>query len=62
MIEHMQHIQELKTYMRKKVESEIPGTIINGENDENSLYTVLNCCHRWPEQMIHPIVPYLWSS
>jgi cysteine desulfurase len=44
MIEHMQHIQELKTYMRKKVESEIPGTIINGENDENSLYTVLNCC------------------
>ena len=44
MIEHMQHIQELKTYMRKKVESEIPGTVINGENDENSLYTVLNCC------------------
>ncbi len=44
MIEHTQHIQELKTYMRKKVESEIPGTIINGENDENSLYTVLNCC------------------
>ena len=44
MIEHMQYIQELKTYMRKKVESEIPGTIINGENDENSLYTVLNCC------------------
>ena len=44
MIEHMQHIQELKTYMRKKVESEIPGTVINGENEENSLYTVLNCC------------------
>jgi len=44
MKEHQKHIQELKTYMRKKVESEIPGTIINGENDENSLYTVLNCC------------------
>jgi cysteine desulfurase len=42
--EHQQHIQELKTYMRKKIESEIPGTIINGEADENSLYTILNCC------------------
>jgi cysteine desulfurase len=41
---HQQHIQELKTYMREQLEHEIPGTSINGENDKNSLYTVLNCC------------------
>jgi cysteine desulfurase len=41
---HQQQIQELKTYMRNQVQQQLPGTTFNGEDDDNSLYTVLNCC------------------
>lgn len=47
MDQHQKHIQELKTYMREQIQAIIPGTEINGEDDEHSLYTVLNC--RFPK-------------
>jgi len=39
---HHKHIQELKTYMIKKLEQNIPGVEFNGDAKGNSLYTVLN--------------------
>lgn len=40
---HQDHIQELKTYMKGRLEAEIPGIAFNGETDaDKSLYTVLN--------------------
>lgn len=43
MQQHQDHIQELKTYMKGRLEAEIPGIAFNGETDaDKSLYTVLN--------------------
>jgi cysteine desulfurase len=43
MQQHQDHIQELKTYMKSRLEAEIPGIAFNGETDaDKSLYTVLN--------------------
>jgi cysteine desulfurase len=44
MAEHQQHVTELKSYMIKKLRTEIPGVSFNGdsENLDRSLYTVLN--------------------
>ncbi|GAB3934050.1 cysteine desulfurase family protein [Mucilaginibacter myungsuensis] len=40
---HKDHIQGLKSYMKKQLEDSIPGIQFNGETDEDkSLYTVLN--------------------
>lgn len=47
MNEHQKHIQELKTYMREQIQKHIAGVEINGEDDNHSLYTVLNC--RFPK-------------
>jgi len=45
MEEHQKHIMALKDYMREKIMSAVPGTIVNGETShEKSLYTVLNLC------------------
>lgn len=38
------YIKEIKNYMIKKLQEEIPGIHFNGPVDENSLYTVLNVC------------------
>ncbi|QNK61807.1 cysteine desulfurase [Pedobacter sp. PAMC26386] len=43
MAEHQAYIQELKTYMKDRLVTEIPAITFNGETDpEKSLYTVLN--------------------
>lgn len=43
MMEHQEHIQQLKTYMKDKLLAEVPGILFNGETDaDKSLYTVLN--------------------
>lgn len=40
---HRTYIQQLKSYMKDKLEAEVPGISFNGETaPENSLYTVLN--------------------
>lgn len=39
---HHKHVQELKTYMIKKLEENIPGIAFNGDAKGSSLYTVLN--------------------
>ncbi|KEQ30735.1 cysteine desulfurase [Pedobacter antarcticus 4BY] len=40
---HQQVIQELKSYMKTRLEEEVPGISFNGETEpEKSLYTVLN--------------------
>ncbi|WP_374950340.1 cysteine desulfurase family protein [Mucilaginibacter sp.] len=40
---HQAYIQELKSYMKAKLEQDVPGVSFNGETDpEKSLYTVLN--------------------
>jgi len=45
MEEHQTYIQGLKTYMKEKLLSEVPGIDFNGETEpEKSLYTVLNVC------------------
>lgn len=45
MDEHIKHIQGLKNYMKEQLEKNIPGISFNGETgNDNSLYTVLNCC------------------
>ncbi len=49
MEEHQTHIRGLKNYMKEQLKSNIEGMDFNGETDENSLYTVLNC--RFP---LHP--------
>lgn len=42
---HHEYIQELKSYMMRQLEANIPGCQFNGEIDpERSLYTVLNVC------------------
>jgi cysteine desulfurase len=38
------YIREMKSYMIKKFQDEMPGIYFNGPVDENSLYTVLNVC------------------
>ena len=40
--EHQRHVQALKDRMREKVLKLIPGSTINGDPTEDSLYTVLN--------------------
>ncbi|MEQ9186524.1 MAG: cysteine desulfurase family protein [Cryomorphaceae bacterium] len=40
--EHSNYILGLKHYMMKKLKSELPGVIFNGDAEGNSLYTVLN--------------------
>jgi cysteine desulfurase len=43
MDEHQQYIQGLKSYMKQRLEENIPGVAFNGETaPEKSLYTVLN--------------------
>lgn len=43
MQEHQDHIQGLKTYLKERLQAEVPGIGFNGENDpNNSLYTILN--------------------
>lgn len=42
MKEHQNHIQEVKTYMIKRLEETIPGVTFNGDYLGESLYTVLN--------------------
>ncbi len=42
MKEHATHIQGIKDYMIKKLESSIPGIEFNGDTKGRSLYTVLN--------------------
>jgi cysteine desulfurase len=43
MEQHHAHIQELKTYLKDKLSSEVPDLFFNGETDpDKSLYTVLN--------------------
>lgn len=43
MDEHRNYIQDLKTYMKTKLEKEVPGISFNGETAaDQSLYTVLN--------------------
>lgn len=49
MDEHMVHVKALKNYMIEQLKANIPGVEFNGETDEHSLYTVLNC--RFPH---HP--------
>ncbi|MBS1636953.1 MAG: cysteine desulfurase [Bacteroidetes bacterium] len=49
MDEHIAHIKGLKNYMIQELQKAIPGTDFNGETDDHSLYTVLNC--RFPH---HP--------
>lgn len=45
MEEHQTTIQDLKTYMKEKLEEIVPGIIVNGENNpDKSLYTVLSVC------------------
>jgi cysteine desulfurase len=39
---HQNHIQEVKTYMIKRLEETIPGVTFNGDYNGESLYTVLN--------------------
>ncbi|TWR29471.1 cysteine desulfurase [Mucilaginibacter pallidiroseus] len=40
---HQAHIQGIKSYMKAKLEQEVPGVTFNGETDPSkSLYTVLN--------------------
>ncbi|WP_129716611.1 cysteine desulfurase family protein [Pedobacter sp. SYP-B3415] len=40
---HQQYIQSLKDYLKKRLQTEVPGVAFNGEVDpEKSLYTVLN--------------------
>ena len=42
---HHNHIQDIKSYMIKKLKETIPGVHFNGDcESENSLYTVLNVC------------------
>lgn len=43
MEEHQKHIRGLKNYMKEQLVKNIEGMEFNGETDENSLYTVLNC-------------------
>ena len=43
MDEHIAHIKGLKNYMKEQLQKNIPGIEFNGETDDNSLYTVLNC-------------------
>ncbi len=43
MDEHQKHIRGLKNYMKEQLINNIEGMEFNGETDENSLYTVLNC-------------------
>lgn len=40
--QHQEHISALKRAMRKRVLAAIPGTSVNGDDGEDSLYTVLN--------------------
>ena len=41
--EHQNHVSELKQYMKRRLEQELPGVVFNGDSaSENSLYTVLN--------------------
>ncbi|MET3113718.1 cysteine desulfurase [Pedobacter sp. CG_S7] len=43
MQEHQEHIQGLKTYLKERLQAEVPGIALNGEsNPNNSLYTILN--------------------
>ena len=42
MEEHQIHIRGIKDYMKEQILLKIPGTEINGEHGEKSLYTVLN--------------------
>lgn len=42
MEEHQKHIRGLKDYMMNRILTEIPGSSINGESGDHSLYTVLN--------------------
>ncbi|HWY12325.1 MAG TPA: cysteine desulfurase family protein [Bacteroidia bacterium] len=49
MEEHQNHIRVIKNYMMEQLRSGIEGMDFNGEVEENSLYTVLNC--RFPK---HP--------
>jgi cysteine desulfurase len=43
MDQHQNYIQDLKSYMKSKLEQEVPGVTFNGETDPaKSLYTVLN--------------------
>lgn len=42
MKEHQNHIQEVKSYMIKRLEETIPGVTFNGDYKGESLYTVLN--------------------
>ncbi len=39
---HQRHIQALKDRLRKRLMEEVPGTGVNGDPSENSLYTVLS--------------------
>lgn len=41
-LEHQKHIQELKSYMIKRLEEELPGVAFNGDAKGQSLYTVLS--------------------
>jgi len=43
MDEHQVYIRGLKDYMKQQLVSNIEGIEFNGETEENSLYTVLNC-------------------
>ncbi len=47
MNEHIAHIKALKNEMKTKLQQAIKGIEFNGETDDNSLYTVLNC--RFPK-------------
>jgi len=42
MKEHAEHIQQIKTHMMKRLETELTGVEFNGDAKGNSLYTVLN--------------------
>jgi cysteine desulfurase len=43
MEQHQQYIQELKTYLKDKLSTEMPDLFFNGETDaDKSLYTILN--------------------
>lgn len=40
---HIEHVKGLKNYMIAQLQKNIPGTEFNGEVNDHSLYTVLNC-------------------
>ncbi len=40
---HVKHITDIKNYMKTELETAFVGMEFNGETNENSLYTVLNC-------------------